>query len=92
MVNLSVIGSSESIKPWRPVESLKDVPMADGNSLFDDDLSIHLLTGIVLPGDWNLTLMASYCVKASVRRHLSCIAKVSNHYVSFSYEVNDFYY
>lgn len=85
MANLNAIGSQESLKPWPPLGVPPKRVVGGGRHLFYDNLSLHLLTSLVLPGDRSLISMAPNCVEESVCRHLSYIANVRKHLVLYIY-------
>lgn len=57
----------------------------EGNSHFDEDLSLHMITGMVLPGDGRPILMALKEVEAHIQKHLRCVASVILCFMSYKF-------
>lgn len=61
---------AEDKRPWEPWRQLRKVKFVEGNSLFNEELGLHLLTRMVPPGDRRPIPIAPKELDASIRKHL----------------------
>lgn len=63
----------------------------EGITLFDEDLDLHLLMGMV-PGDQHLIPITPKEIEASIEKHLRCITSISPHLFSLKVDMCSYIY